>query len=186
MRTCITTQLHKLSSLYFGLLSLSLLPFTHRHTHTLTLSLSNTHPDHVQDWNKVVVAYEPVWAIGTGRVATPQQAQDVHCYLRKWLSDNVTSTVGAQTRIIYGGLHCILLSTSIMCSFVVCVCVCVCPFLVWYNIQNSSYEVSAFFQEQYGSIESVIVWKRFVSTHSHTPTHPHTHITHTYITHTYT
>ena len=50
-----------------------------------------------------MVAYEPVWAIGTGRVATPQQAQEVHAYLRKWLSDNVSSVVGAQTRIIYGG-----------------------------------------------------------------------------------
>ncbi|CAI8024877.1 Triosephosphate isomerase [Geodia barretti] len=59
--------------------------------------------DHVQDWSKVVIAYEPVWAIGTGRVATPQQAQEVHSYLRKWLSDNVSNTVGAQTRIIYGG-----------------------------------------------------------------------------------
>ena len=65
--------------------------------------LSFLPPDHVQDWSRVVLAYEPVWAIGTGRVATPQQAQDVHLYLRKWLSDNVGSTVGSQTRIIYGG-----------------------------------------------------------------------------------
>ena len=65
--------------------------------------LSFLPPAHVQDWSRVVLAYEPVWAIGTGRVATPQQAQDVHLYLRKWLSDNVRSTVGSQTRIIYGG-----------------------------------------------------------------------------------
>ena len=58
---------------------------------------------HVQDWSKVVIAYEPVWAIGTGRVATPQQAQEVHIYLRKWLCDNINNTVGSQTRIIYGG-----------------------------------------------------------------------------------
>ena len=63
----------------------------------------HTHTAHVQDWDKVVIAYEPVWAIGTGRVATPEQAQEVHTYLRKWLSDNVSSVVGAQTRIIYGG-----------------------------------------------------------------------------------
>ena len=68
--------------------------------------------DHVQDWSKVVIAYEPVWAIGTGRVATPQQAQEVHSYLRKWLSDNVNSTVGAQTRIIYGGY-------TVICHFFV-------------------------------------------------------------------
>ncbi len=39
--------------------------------------------DHVKDWSKVVVAYEPVWAIGTGVVATPAQAQEVHAYLRE-------------------------------------------------------------------------------------------------------
>ncbi len=39
--------------------------------------------DHVKDWDKVVVAYEPVWAIGTGVVATPAQAQEVHAYLRE-------------------------------------------------------------------------------------------------------
>ncbi|KAK9829583.1 hypothetical protein WJX72_006614 [[Myrmecia] bisecta] len=55
------------------------------------------------DWTKVVVAYEPVWAIGTGKVATTEQAQEVHQQLRSWLSDNVSADVGAQTRIIYGG-----------------------------------------------------------------------------------
>lgn len=39
--------------------------------------------DNVKDWTHVVVAYEPVWAIGTGVVATPEQAQEVHAYLRK-------------------------------------------------------------------------------------------------------
>ena len=41
-------------------------------------------------WDSVVLAYEPVWAIGTGKVATPQQAQDVHAALRKWLAENVS------------------------------------------------------------------------------------------------
>ncbi|KAH9273846.1 triose-phosphate isomerase [Batrachochytrium salamandrivorans] len=57
----------------------------------------------VSGWSKVVVAYEPVWAIGTGKVATPQQAQEVHDQIRAWLSKNVTSEVAASTRIIYGG-----------------------------------------------------------------------------------
>ncbi len=39
--------------------------------------------DNIQDWSRIVVAYEPVWAIGTGVVATPEQAQEVHAYLRK-------------------------------------------------------------------------------------------------------
>jgi triosephosphate isomerase len=50
-----------------------------------------------------VSAYEPVWAIGTGRTATPQQAQDVHASLRKWLSENVSPAVAESTRILYGG-----------------------------------------------------------------------------------
>lgn len=57
----------------------------------------------VSDWNRVVVAYEPVWAIGTGKVATPAQAQEVHAALRKWLTDNVSADVANATRIIYGG-----------------------------------------------------------------------------------
>ncbi|KAL5991921.1 hypothetical protein ACLOJK_012833 [Asimina triloba] len=55
------------------------------------------------DWANVVLAYEPVWAIGTGKVATPAQAQEVHFELRKWLKDNVSAEVAEKTRIIYGG-----------------------------------------------------------------------------------
>ncbi|KAJ7379710.1 triosephosphate isomerase [Desmophyllum pertusum] len=57
----------------------------------------------VSDWSRVVIAYEPVWAIGTGKVATPQQAQEVHHQLRGWLKDNVSAAVASSTRIIYGG-----------------------------------------------------------------------------------
>ena len=55
------------------------------------------------DWKKVVIAYEPVWAIGTGVTATPAQAQETHAQIRQWLSDNVSPTVARETRIIYGG-----------------------------------------------------------------------------------
>lgn len=51
----------------------------------------------------MVVAYEPVWAIGTGKVATPAQAQEVHAALRAWLKNNVSAAVAESTRIIYGG-----------------------------------------------------------------------------------
>ena len=56
----------------------------------------------MSDWSNVVIAYEPVWAIGTGVTATPEQAQEVHAFVRKTLS-NIATTVGSQTRIIYGG-----------------------------------------------------------------------------------
>jgi triosephosphate isomerase len=57
----------------------------------------------ISDWTNVVLAYEPVWAIGTGKVATPAQAQEVHDGLRKWLVTNVSPAVAESTRIIYRG-----------------------------------------------------------------------------------
>lgn len=59
--------------------------------------------DNVKDWTKVVLAYEPVWAIGTGKTASPQQAQEIHEKMRKWLKDNVSAEVAGSVRIIYGG-----------------------------------------------------------------------------------
>ena len=55
------------------------------------------------DWKKVVIAYEPVWAIGTGVTASPQQAQETHAQIRKWLQKHVSQEVADETRIIYGG-----------------------------------------------------------------------------------
>ncbi|GAB1320223.1 triosephosphate isomerase [Madurella fahalii] len=55
------------------------------------------------DWKKIVIAYEPIWAIGTGKVATVQQAQEVHEAIRKWLKEKVSQTVADETRILYGG-----------------------------------------------------------------------------------
>ncbi len=58
--------------------------------------------DHTTNWDKMVLAYEPVWAIGTGKTASPAQAQEVHNVLRSWLKDNVSAAVADSTRIIYG------------------------------------------------------------------------------------
>jgi len=55
------------------------------------------------DWSKVVIAYEPVWAIGTGKVATSAQAQETHADIRSYLSRAVSQSVADNTRIIYGG-----------------------------------------------------------------------------------
>ena len=54
-------------------------------------------------WNKVVIAYEPVWAIGTGVTATPDQAQEVHAHLRSWLVGAASQEVSDNLRILYGG-----------------------------------------------------------------------------------
>ena len=50
-----------------------------------------------------VIAYEPVWAIGTGQVATPDQAQEVHAYIRRLLVGKYSKEVASQIRIQYGG-----------------------------------------------------------------------------------
>lgn len=54
-------------------------------------------------YDRVVIAYEPVWAIGTGKVATPQQAQEVHEHLRKVIGQNTNGDIAKKVRIIYGG-----------------------------------------------------------------------------------
>ena len=50
-----------------------------------------------------VIAYEPVWAIGTGKTATPQQAQEAHAFIRGWLRKAYGEAVAAKIRIQYGG-----------------------------------------------------------------------------------
>lgn len=53
--------------------------------------------------NQIVLAYEPVWAIGTGKTATPDQAQEVHADLRKIMADRYNSGIAQSVRILYGG-----------------------------------------------------------------------------------
>lgn len=52
---------------------------------------------------KVIIAYEPVWAIGTGKTATPKQATEVHSYIREWLKVNYNQTIALEKQILYGG-----------------------------------------------------------------------------------
>lgn len=56
-----------------------------------------------EEWAKVAVAYEPVWAIGTGLTATPEMAQETHKNIRDWISSNVSADVAGAVRIQYGG-----------------------------------------------------------------------------------
>ncbi len=57
----------------------------------------------VEQLASVAVAYEPVWAIGTGKTATPAQAQEVHAYIRKRLGENFGVDWAGNSRILYGG-----------------------------------------------------------------------------------
>mmetsp|Transcript_9727 Transcript_9727/g.20362 ORF Transcript_9727/g.20362 Transcript_9727/m.20362 type:complete len:279 (+) Transcript_9727:65-901(+) len=56
-----------------------------------------------EDWASVAIAYEPVWAIGTGLTATPEMAQETHADIRKWVKENVSEEIAVATRIQYGG-----------------------------------------------------------------------------------
>lgn len=62
-----------------------------------------TQPQPQQCWRRVVVAYEPVWAIGTGKTATSAQAQEAHAFTRAWLAKAAGADVAAAVRILYGG-----------------------------------------------------------------------------------
>mmetsp|Transcript_9651 Transcript_9651/g.13278 ORF Transcript_9651/g.13278 Transcript_9651/m.13278 type:complete len:259 (-) Transcript_9651:280-1056(-) len=57
----------------------------------------------VKDWSKFAIAYEPLWAIGTGNTATKEQAQEVHAHIRKYVAGAVSQEVAASLRICYGG-----------------------------------------------------------------------------------
>lgn len=54
-------------------------------------------------WEKIVIAYEPVWAIGTGETASPQQAQEMHAHIRKSLANEFGNEIAESVSILYGG-----------------------------------------------------------------------------------
>lgn len=56
-----------------------------------------------EEFSKITLAYEPVWAIGTGLTATPEQAQQMHAYIRSLVADKYGKTVADNTTILYGG-----------------------------------------------------------------------------------
>ena len=57
----------------------------------------------ISDWSKIVIAYEPIWAIGTGKVATTEEAQEVNASIRSYLESSVSEKTANETRILYGG-----------------------------------------------------------------------------------
>ena len=56
-----------------------------------------------QQWNNIVLAYEPVWAIGTGKTASAEQAQEMHAFIRKTIEEAYSSEVADGVTILYGG-----------------------------------------------------------------------------------
>jgi len=57
----------------------------------------------VRDMERIIIAYEPVWAIGTGKTATPEQAQEMHGYIRRKVGESHGTSVADAIRILYGG-----------------------------------------------------------------------------------
>ena len=57
----------------------------------------------VADMERIIIAYEPVWAIGTGKTATPEQAQEMHGFIRRTVVETHGSAIAEKTRILYGG-----------------------------------------------------------------------------------
>ncbi len=56
-----------------------------------------------EDFSKIVLAYEPVWAIGTGKTASPEQAQEIHAFIRSIVADKYGKEIADNTSILYGG-----------------------------------------------------------------------------------
>ena len=56
-----------------------------------------------ENWKSIVLAYEPVWAIGTGQTASPEQAQEMHAFIRNLVKENYNSTISEDVSILYGG-----------------------------------------------------------------------------------
>ncbi|SDE59603.1 triose-phosphate isomerase [Cellulophaga baltica] len=54
-------------------------------------------------WKNIVLAYEPVWAIGTGETASPEQAQEMHAFIRKTITESFDATIANNVSILYGG-----------------------------------------------------------------------------------
>ncbi len=54
-------------------------------------------------WSKIILAYEPVWAIGTGETASPEQAQEMHAFIRKTIGEAFNSAIANGVSILYGG-----------------------------------------------------------------------------------
>ncbi len=56
-----------------------------------------------EDWQHIILAYEPVWAIGTGETASPEQAQEIHAFVRELVAERYISDVSEEVSILYGG-----------------------------------------------------------------------------------
>lgn len=57
----------------------------------------------IEDWSRVIIAYEALWAMSTGIIASPDQITDITSFIRNWIRENIGSEQAELTRIVYGG-----------------------------------------------------------------------------------
>ncbi len=75
-----------------------------KHFDLVKIQVSSTLFDLPSDaWNQIILAYEPVWAIGTGETASPEQAQEIHAFVRKQIKSQYDCELANQVPILYGG-----------------------------------------------------------------------------------
>jgi triosephosphate isomerase len=86
-----------------GCLGETLQEFESGQTEQVIYRQLKAYADVLTNWDRFIIAYEPVWAIGTGKTATPERAQQVHSWLRNWLATNVNPNTARSVRILYGG-----------------------------------------------------------------------------------
>ncbi len=56
-----------------------------------------------ENLSRIIIAYEPIWAIGTGKTATPEMAEEVHAMIRNWIKETYSESLADSVRILYGG-----------------------------------------------------------------------------------
>lgn len=74
-----------------------------KHFKTVKKQLNVVFELNSEDFSKVIIAYEPVWAIGTGETASAEQAQEIHAFIRKEIESNYSADLAKETSILYGG-----------------------------------------------------------------------------------
>lgn len=73
------------------------------HIQTITSQLEALKNISAKNWESITLAYEPVWAIGTGKTASTQQAQEIHAFTRNWVNMQISEDISQTVRILYGG-----------------------------------------------------------------------------------
>lgn len=73
------------------------------HEQVLTDQLAALKDANIEDWSKIIIAYEPLWAMNTGAIASMDQTQDCAAFIRNWVRENIGAAQAEVTRVVYAG-----------------------------------------------------------------------------------